>query len=240
MPRPRLTFLHGFMGHSSDWDEVRASLPGFETDAIDVTVAGDWQTGIQQLGETIAPDSVLIGYSMGARLALGVALEFPRQFAGLVFASGNPGLESDEDRQQRWQSDCSLAEQLETESIELFLQNWYRAEVFAAVPEEIREAEIARKLNHSSCDWPAIMKANSVSRQPNYWPRLTELKMPTVVVAGELDEKYRSIAFRMKAQRGTSDLETQIIRDSGHIVHRERPDAFVQLLQDFLKRTDSS
>ena len=240
MQRVSLIFIHGFMGHPSDWGAVRAALPDFETSALEMPVVANWQSSLDQLAESIPDQSIVIGYSMGARLALGLALEFPKKCAGLVFVSGNPGLETAEAREQRWAADQQIAQQLidsrESESLEAFLERWYRADAFTNVPQEIRDAEAARKLVLASTDWPAILRSNSVSRQPNYWPRLKELLMPTQVIAGELDEKYREIAVKFVNESQSSDVSETIIPDCGHIVHREQPEVLVQAIRDLAER----
>jgi len=234
MPRPSLTFIHGFMGHPSDWDDVRAALPDYETSALEIPIAADWQASIGQLAKGIPDQSVVVGYSMGARLALGIALENPQRCAGLVFVSGNPGLEPVEAREQRWIVDQKITrelEQLDAESLEPFLERWYRADVFATVPQKIRATEIARKCEWFSSDWPAILRANSVSRHPNYWARLSELSMPTVVIAGALDEKYHKSANRFRQESPAANVSQTIVPDCGHIVHREQPEILVQAIR---------
>ena len=225
------------MGHSSDWSEVRAALPEYETTAADIGVSSDWQASVQQLADSMETPSVIVGYSMGARLSLGVALEYPQKCAALIFVSGNPGLESAEAREKRSQSDEQIAKQIEADALEPFLNQWYRASVFATVPEGIRRAEIERKLTQSSSNWPAILRANSVSRQPNYWPRLSELSMPTLAIAGEQDEKYRKIALRIESHsesQSIGNVKTQVIPNCGHIVHREQPAALVGAIREFV------
>jgi len=231
--QPKLTFIHGFMGHPSDWDEVRAALPEYETHAVEMKVASDWQSTVEQIAESIPVDSIVVGYSMGARLALGVTLEYPKRCKGLIFVSGNPGLESEQDREQRWLSDQQVAEKIEMGPLDSFLSDWYQASVFESLPDEIRLSEIARKLALSSPDWPSILRTNSVSKQPNYWSRLKELAMPTLVVAGELDEKYRNISLRFEKE-APDTVKSKVVSDCGHIVHREHPDAFVEIVRRFV------
>lgn len=216
------------MGHPSDWDDVRAALPEFESVAVEIKPATDWQSSVKQLAESILPGSIVVGYSMGARLALGLAFEDPNRFRGLVFVSGNPGLESETEREERWRSDQKLAERIEAGSLKPFLNDWYQSSVFSGLPDDVRRSEIARKMAQSSNDWPSILKACSVARQPNYWPRLSELAMPTLVVAGESDEKYRKIAERIREEKNVS---VSVVPNSGHIVHREQQAALVDLIR---------
>ena len=207
------------MGHPGDWDDIRAALPEFETSAIEIKAAADWQSSVQQLADELPTASVLIGYSMGARLALGVALESSEKVDALIFVSGNPGLETAAARADRLDKDRRIAKRIGEEQLRSFLNEWYQRSVFAGLPDEVRQSEIERKLSRSSVNWPAILRTNSVSQQPNYWPRLKELSIPSLVVAGELDEKYRKIAARIKQEFSSRELAAKVVADCGHIVH---------------------
>jgi 2-succinyl-6-hydroxy-2,4-cyclohexadiene-1-carboxylate synthase len=223
------------MGHPSDWDEVRSALPEFETFAIAIKPTSNWNSSIRRLTESISHRSILVGYSMGARLALGMALEHPDQFDGLVLISGNPGLESQEARDQRQRADEQVARRIEDGNLKAFLEQWYQADVFSGLPEAPRNAEIERKLIRDSSDWPAILRTNSVSQQPNFWPRLNELSMPVVVVAGERDEKYKEIAIRFERGASRKSVASKVIPDCGHIMHREQPQALIRIIRDLLE-----
>ncbi len=207
---------------------------GYDSHAAELCPAEDWQESLQLLAHSIPSESILVGYSMGARLALGLSLDFAERFAGLVFISGNPGLETPEACKARWLADQRVANRLETECIEQFLESWYRQSVFAGVPSEVLQAEIQRKQKFERASWPQILRTNSVSRQPNYWERLRELKLPTLSIAGERDEKYRAIAKRVEHELHVS--QCKIIPECGHIVHREQPQALVSAIEGFVEQ----
>ncbi|MEM8666282.1 MAG: alpha/beta fold hydrolase [Planctomycetota bacterium] len=236
----RLTFLHGFMGHPSDWDQIRDGFFDHETSAVSLPEAEDWATSIHALARTLPQKSILVGYSMGARMALGLALEYPGRCEGLVFLSGNPGLESDDERERRRNVDLKIAHRLETDSLDQFLTDWYSLPVFATVSESVRQAEQQRKRQmqrdgqSTRQQWARMLRANSVSTQPNYWPRLEELSVPVLLVAGERDEKYRKIIERFAECLAIVSPTVRIVPHCGHIVHREDPDALTKNLREFL------
>ena len=240
----QLVFLHGFMGHASDWDEVRTQLSEYDSRAINIEVADDWHRTLQNLADSIPGGSIVVGYSMGARLALGIALEFPTQCGGLIFVSGNPGLELAVEREERALADEKIASRIENSQDEnqlnSFLDDWYQASVFQSLPGEIRRESIQQKLKRDSTDWPTLLRVNSVSQQPNYWPRLAELAMPTLVVAGERDEKYKQIALRFQATAALNHVKTERLADCGHMVHREQPAKIVDLIREFMTQLNRS
>ena len=121
MKRPALTFLHGFMGDPSDWDLVREELPDHEIVTPLIKPADDWNAGVDQLIDDVPERSVLVGYSMGARLSLAVALTRPEKCEALVFISGNPGIENEVARERRYAADCQIADRIEVQPRRDFL-----------------------------------------------------------------------------------------------------------------------
>ena len=229
------------MGRSSDWDDLRTRLHDvdskIETCAIEIKKAADWGSGIKQLATEIPAGSILVGYSMGARIALALAIEYPQKIAGLIFVSGNPGLETEDARSERLAADLRLADQMEDlkdqESIGTFLNRWYQQFVFDNVPDYVKIDEIRRKSKLDISHWAILLRTFSVGRQPNFWPRLKELSIPFCAVAGEADEKYKGIASRI-ATGFSSSVVIQTVAECGHIVHREKPDELVHIVRNFL------
>lgn len=232
MTKHLLALVHGFMGDPSDWDLVRRELPAYEIATPLIRPASDWDAGVEQLATEVPAGSTLVGYSMGARLALALVMARPDAYAGLVFCSGNPGIEEDQQRATRYANDCQIANQIEREDRREFLLRWYtESSVFRSLSAAVREDEIARKAVRTGDDWSAILRTYSVARQPNFWPRLSELRIPVLAVAGVLDRKYA----RMVARMGTlPNIDARIVSACGHIVHREQPYVFLQLLREFL------
>ena len=237
MTRPTLTFLHGFMGDPSDWELIRSELSEYPSVAPLIKPASDWSAGVSQLIDELPERSVLVGYSMGARLALAIALEHPQRCEALCFVSGNPGIEDDTERQKRIVGEGKLAERIATDPREEFLNFWYtQSSVFKTLTPRIREEEISRKLARKDDDWPATLKTYSVASQPNYWPRLGELGVPVMAVAGMQDKKYTNLILRMGQQE---NIESRIVESCGHILHHEQPYVFLELLKQFLASLDS-
>lgn len=234
MTRPIITLLHGFMGDPSDWDLVRNELADYEIVTPLIKPAADWDSGVRQLIGELPKRSILVGYSMGARLTLAIALARPDVCEGLMFVSGNPGLEDETTRQRRYESDCKIATRIDAEPREEFLHSWYtQSTVFKSLTDDVRADEIKRKSARVADRWSEILRTYSVARQPNFWSRLDELTMPVMAIAGQLDRKYAKIIARMGAE---PNIESRIVPACGHIVHREQPHVFLHLLRDYLSK----
>ena len=186
--------LSGFLGLPSDWD----FLPWPHS-----ATGGD----------------ILLGYSMGGRLAMGM-LE-SRRFARAIIVSA--GLNApDPDRRNR---DEEWARRFETEEWSSLMRAWNAQPVFgghelARREEDYDRAELARQLREWS---PAVLPP----------PKLERIETPVLWVAGERDAKYVEIAERAVA--GLPHAELWICRGAGHRVPWEQPAAFVERLRDFLQ-----
>jgi pimeloyl-ACP methyl ester carboxylesterase len=96
----------------------------------------------------LLPDApvALGGYSMGARLALHVALRHPSRLSSLVVLGASRGIEETTARAERRERDDQLADRIETIGAEAFLDEWLAQPLFATVPDDPFE-RVARSTN---------------------------------------------------------------------------------------------
>ena len=249
--QPPLIFLHGFMGQSSDWLEITErfeseyycilpDLPGHGKSRIG-TVAEPFDFDFVALGlvnlmeQLHLASAALIGYSMGARLALYTATKYPERFKALMLEGVNPGLQDDNERNNRLALDRRRAREIEKVGIPRFMDTWYETDLFKTLrrhPEKLNRIKAARKDNDTA--WMAkVLRELSVGKQPSLWNRLDALNMPVLLIAGELDQKYKRIACKMKDY--FKDSRVHLIPETGHNTHLEAPEKFGQALADFLK-----
>ena len=236
----RIDFLHGFLGSARDWDPIVRELKSpVKKHVIDLQPADGWRAGIHSVANQIDTNTVVVGYSMGARIAL--AVTFEKQLSGLVFVSGSPGLESDADRTRRLEHDLRISqrlEQIDDSVVPEFLSEWYRQSVFESLSESQIEYLVAYRQTLDRDRQSRLLRTFSVANQPDFWPRLHELhdnprlKTPVLVVAGERDTKYVDIAHRFK--RLCPSASISIVSNAGHNVPREQPEKFCQILDDFI------
>jgi 2-succinyl-6-hydroxy-2,4-cyclohexadiene-1-carboxylate synthase len=227
-----LFFLHGFLGSADEWHPLLERLKTPRAVLTpDLPRATDWLSGLKRLTAQLPERCILVGYSMGARIALGMTVEFPERVRGLLLIGGHPGLEP-EARDARRRHDAAVAERLLTLPPEQFLDGWYRQPVFASVDDATRSRWIHER---RALDRPAqadLLRCYSLGGQPDYWPRLSQIQVPLCVVVGQQDVKYLAIA---RAMRQTApQIELRIVPLAGHAVHREQPSALRVILQAFL------
>jgi 2-succinyl-6-hydroxy-2,4-cyclohexadiene-1-carboxylate synthase len=191
--------LHGFLGDPSDWE-----LGG--GDAIDalslLTCLEACPTSFHEAVLAITPQipkgATLLGYSMGARVALYMALYFPQNVSRLVMISGSPGIENDVDRQDRYRKDLALADRMETQPWPEFLREWYQQPLFEPFrSSSYFETVFKKRLAQDPHQMAQVLRVLSVGNQPSLWGRLPELTIPVTLVSGQLDAKYTQISQKM-------------------------------------------
>ena len=249
--RPTLCFLHGFMGSSADWIPIVQALEDeFHGLTIDLpghgrsldrpeeaySVPGATEAVVEVFDAEGVSSCVLVGYSMGGRVALSLALRHPNRVGRLVLESASPGLRTAEERAERREVDAERAGRIE-EDLKAFLTDWYRLPLFASLARHDLVDEMVRTRSVNDPDELAwALRGLSPGRQTSFWDQLNEIQCPTLVLAGALDDKYTAIteeaAARIEAARRV------VIPEAGHNVHAERPAAFRDALGQFLSDTE--
>lgn len=246
---PAILFLHGFMSSSADWQEVIAALedrsfcvavdlPGHgesvELPAESYSFEGAAWELLGLLDELDIESPAVVGYSMGGRLALYLALCRPEHCAGLFLESASPGLDSKAERQSRRASDEKLARRLESEDFGEFLESWYRQPLFASLSrhEGLVEKLVAKRRYNEPTELARSLRGMGTGSQPSLWDELSGLQVPALAVAGELDEKFVGIARRMASLNYL--MKEVVVPSAGHNVHVENRSRHLELLEEFL------
>ncbi|KAH9772172.1 protein PHYLLO [Citrus sinensis] len=233
-----LLFLHGFLGTGEEWIPIMKAVSG-SARCISIDLPGHGGSKMQnhvakatqeitlsidviadvlyKLIEQITPGKVtLVGYSMGARIALYMALRFSDKIKGTVIISGSPGLRDNIARKIRRAEDDSRACSLVTHGLQVFLDTWYTGEL-----------------------WERPL-----------WEDLKLCSTPLLIVVGEKDKKFKSIAEKMcyelsHGEKGSDDLRNEIyemveIPNCGHAVHLENPLPVIRAVRQFLTRVNQN
>src|SRR5579883_2439085 len=155
-----LVLLHGFTGSAEGWRDLLPLLERPERRLIALDMLGhghsdapedprrysiehcqaDILAVLEALG--IGPgEAIMLGYSMGGRIALYTA--FSGFLRAIILESASPGLADPLEREERRQSDNRLAQRIEDAGIEAFVDEWERLSLFASqrnLPAEARSA----------------------------------------------------------------------------------------------------
>ncbi len=239
---PAIVLLHGFTHTGASWQPVIEALDErYRAIAPDIRGHGA-ASGCESvaLGAVIgdvasAVDGpfALVGYSMGGRIALHVALALgASRIERLVLIGASPGLAEDGQRGERVASDEALAGELEalaadrgpSAAMDEFAHRWATATpVLAGQPAELRERVHADRLRNTPAGLARALRGLGTGALPPLWDRLGELTMPVTLIVGGRDATFRAIAEAMA--RSIPHAALVVVPGSGHAVHLEAPDA---------------
>lgn len=170
---------------------------------------------------------VLVGYSMGGRVALHVALAAPRRVQRLVLIATTAGIEDEQERARRRESDDALAEELETEPYERFIERWRSQPLFEGEPAEVSALARADQRRNRPAALAAALRGIGTGEMQSLWPRLAELEMSVTVVVGERDLKFQRIGRRMVQRIAAAELRVLV---GGHNLALESPAAVAEAI----------
>jgi 2-succinyl-6-hydroxy-2,4-cyclohexadiene-1-carboxylate synthase len=246
-----LVLLHGFTGSAVGWGHQMDTLADYGLRMIALDLLGHGQSDVPDDAERYSIEycqkdilaalqglgvkkghAIILGYSMGGRIALYTA--FSGFFRALILESASPGLEDPADREERRTSDEALAESIEREGVPAFVERWERLPLFASqesLPSECREALHRRRLQNNATGLAQSLRGVGAGVQPSLYAQLPTLHIPVMLIAGELDTKFTTIAKHMAQVLPQSQLH--IIPAAGHTVHLEQPELFTSLVRDF-------
>ncbi|HEY7631983.1 MAG TPA: alpha/beta fold hydrolase [Thermoleophilaceae bacterium] len=229
---PLVTFLPGFAQRGDAWASVadrvaqkyRSLLIDFSTWTFDGR--------LREIADRVDDGDVVVGYSMGGRLALKAALRRPGKFGALVLVGTSAGIEDSDARAERREEDEALADWIEQHSIEEFAERWEAQPVFASQPPELVSAQREGRLSHKPERLAQLLRSAGQGMFEPVWHDLESIDCPVLAVAGELDTKYADASYRI-AER-VKHGRARLIPDAGHAPQLERPGEFANVLLDFL------
>jgi 2-succinyl-6-hydroxy-2,4-cyclohexadiene-1-carboxylate synthase len=242
---PPLLLLHGFLGDRHDFATV---IPDLQTQFYCLSVdlpghgqtrfAGDYgmantaQLVIHLLDELQLAQVQLVGYSMGGRLALYLALQFPLRFPAPIIESASPGLPTAPERTARCQQDQALADRL-LANFPQFLEDWYAQPLFHTLRHHPNFAVMQqRRLRNDPLELAKSLRQMGLGSQPNLWDALPQHQQPLLLLVGEHDRKFVTINQAMANLCPTAELA--VIPAAGHNVHIEQPEAWLAAIGQFL------
>lgn len=244
-----VALLHGFLGCAEDMADLARTLgAGRRAVALDLPGHGPEPPPVAGRGNSFfaAVDDVtarlarhgldhfdVVAYSMGGRLAFGMLVKYPERVRRAVIIGSSPGIEDARLRRARLEADRRLAERIEREPLDAFIDWWYGQRLFGALKEHVSYPElVARRRSGHATELARALLALSPGVQPSLWEDLARARTPMLVIAGERDLKYarlvREAATRFPAARA------EILAGAGHAVHVERATEVAALADRFL------
>jgi len=244
-PGPRLVTAHGFTQTGRVWGGLSTDLAvDHELLLVDLPghggsseVRADLRASADLLGGVGARADYL-GYSMGARYCLHLALARPDLVRRLVLISGTAGIEDPDERAARRSADEALARRLDPDdgsppedTVATFVDRWVANPMFGHVADTANG--IGERKRNTAAGLASSLRLAGTGTQEPLWDRLGELDLPVLVVTGGRDAKFTDLGRRLVAGIGV-DARLVVIDDADHAPHLQRPDPVAAAVRAFL------
>lgn len=252
-PGPVVLALHGFTGSGADWEPVATSLdaPVLAPDLLghggSPAPADPAAYRIHEVVEhclawcASRPAWIVVGYSMGGRVALRLAPALGDRLRGLVLVSTSPGIEDPRARADRAVRDAELADAIEAHGVPWFTERWAQHPLIRTqetIPTPIREAMRQRRLQNRAAGLAGSLRGMGQGSVLPVWDSLERITAPTLWVSGDLDPQYTDIAARAVARLPNACHVP--IPDAGHCTHLEALAPVLDPVQRFVAAASRS
>ncbi len=238
----RIVLLHGFTQNSQCWEPFASHLaelmdmeivaldaPGHGRTSSEHDSADLWESA--SLVAQAGGHAHYVGYSMGGRTALHLALLEPNLVHSLTLIGATPGIADEHDRAARLAADIALAERLEVIGVPAFVDQWLDQPMFSGLTATTAHKDA--RLQNRAAGLAASLRNCGTGAQEDLRTRLTGLLSPTLVVVGELDLKFAALGEELPGV-------LQRIVGTGHTAHLERPRLTAEAASRFMRSVSES
>ncbi len=244
-----LVLLHGFTGSTDTWAELRPELDR-EYRVVAFDLPGHGRSSAPENPERYSLDrfavdmacaldrlsldgASILGYSMGGRAALRFAERYGERTSALVLVSTSSGIHDETARRMRVASDEALAESIERDGVETFVDRWERLPLWASQQRQSTDWRSGLRSQRMNND--PVGLANSLRGAGAGIARpvvLADIVAPALILSGALDHAYVEHGRKLAAELRNSRM--QVIDSAGHAIYREQPESLARAATTFL------
>lgn len=237
----RLALLHGFTQTARCWGRFGALLgEQHELLAVDLpghgrssAISTDLEGSADLVAAAVGP-SAYLGYSMGGRVALHLALQHPAVVERLILIGATGGLADGAEREARRASDERLATHLEQVGVDAFLDEWLAQPLFAGLDADA--AALHERRTNTAAGLASSLHLAGTGTQRPLWSELDAITVPVLVLAGADDVKFAELGVRLVEAIG-ENASYVAIEGAGHCAHLERPERTARAIEEWWSAT---
>jgi 2-succinyl-6-hydroxy-2,4-cyclohexadiene-1-carboxylate synthase len=223
-------FIPGFMQRGDAWRPVAELLPERYPSRLLDHAEHSFEGRLREIHDAGA--TVLVGYSLGGRLALRAALRWPDSFSAVVVVGSTAGIEEGPLRVQRAEADEKLASWMEAMPIEDIVSLWERQPLFADQSEPLVDEQRPGRLSHDPRSLALLLRTAGQGTLEPVWHELRTLPLPILAIAGARDDGYSAAAKRIASVAPNGRMA--IVEEAGHAPQLQQPEVVAELIVAFL------
>ena len=236
----RMVFVHGFTQTANSWKPIAEHFHrthGHQVVVVDLPghggsgqVRADLRRSADLLAG-VAGDGVYVGYSLGGRVCLHLALMYPHLVHRLVLIGAHPGLDDEDERAARRASDDALAARLYDDGVPVFLRQWSLQPLFGGFTPS--EEDFTDRCRNTADGLANSLRLAGTGTQTSLWPRLVELAMPVLAMAGADDAKFSAIARQIADT--VIDGRFRAVPGAAHAAHLQQPGSVIAEIEAWMR-----
>lgn len=223
--------LSGFLGLPNDWDFLQWNhCTAVDWQIFTLNSLSEWGKAFNQwiIQQDQSPH-ILMGYSLGGRLALHAIIDQPQLWQAAIIISAHTGLIDSQERLIRQRRDLEWAKRFEKENWINLIEAWNAQEIFATD---------SFFFNRQESDYQRIkliqaLVGGSLGNQANLHQQITSLSLPILWITGSQDYRYGQVAQSLTFSHPLSYWKS--IEGAGHRVPWSKPQVFSKEITAFLK-----
>lgn len=235
---PRMTFVHGFAQTGNSWKPIAEYFAshGFLVTVVDLPGHGGSAQVRADLRRTadmlsaIGGAGTYVGYSLGGRACLHLALMYPHLVERLILVGANPGIVDAGLRAERRDADDALEARMNEVGLEAFLKEWAAQPLFGDL--QLTDEQQADRLRNTPDGLGSSLRLAGTGAQGSLWPRLLELNMDVLAIAGANDDKFAAIARQIADAVPSGRF--LLIPNAAHAAHLQQPEAVAAAITGFV------
>lgn len=181
---------------------------------------------------------ILVGYSMGGRIAATYAVKHPEKIQALVLESAGLGPINEEERTVRVRKNEKLCCRLAKEPFDAFIEFWEQLPLFDSqkcLDKETQAAQHMARLDNDPEQLAFSLRYAGQQEMKNLRNALAQGSLPILYMAGELDVTYTEVARSLLNEAGdTVQISVEIVKGVGHNIHLENPEEYCRCLRRYI------
>jgi len=219
----------GFLGIKTDWDVFDfQNLKSFDLNEFKWENFADWSQQFNLLAASQETKPILMGYSLGGRMALHALIAKPELWKAGIIISAHPGLLTTEERLVRFENDSKWGERFLKEEWSSLIHDWNNQAIFKNDLFKFNRYEN----NYKRENLHHVLTHTSLGLQDDLREQITKLPLPILWITGERDKKCCQIADSIQLSHPYS--KKIIVSETGHRTAWEQPSLFKKIINDFL------
>ncbi len=250
---PPLLLLHGFTGSAQTMSDLAAEIKGHKTICMDLPGHGEsvvstslrhykFPAQRHNISNLLKAQNIqkihLLGYSMGARIALDFALKNQEKISSLILISATAGLMSRSQRRDRRIQDRALAKSIQDrdkDGMKQFVKEWMSQPLFASqsrLGQKYLKTARMQRMKNSPIGLANTLKGTGTGSMKPLWDKLHKLNALCLIITGAEDGKFSALGKQIHTKTKNGILLE--ILEAGHAPHLEKQVLTAGLIAEFL------